>query len=138
MESYTAEAPTREEVDAMPGALVLEFGTSWCGWCRGAQPLIAKALAGRDDVRHIKVEDGPGRALGRSFRRRPSGLLLSVVSPAIVHRSTPVVTCCAHKPSVRNCKNRIWKGGPPQQKGRSMTSPETADAFRHHALTDTA
>ena len=51
----------------MQGPLVLEFGTSWCGWCRGAQPHIAQALAGFDGVRHIKVEDGPGRALGRSF-----------------------------------------------------------------------
>ena len=67
METYSAAAPTREEVDAMPGAVVLEFGTAWCGWCRGAQPHIAQALAARDEVRHIKVEDGPGRPLGRSF-----------------------------------------------------------------------
>jgi thioredoxin 1 len=66
--TYSADAPTREEVDAMPGVVMLEFGTSWCGWCRGAQPHIAKALAQRGDVRHIKVEDGPGRPLGRSFR----------------------------------------------------------------------
>jgi thioredoxin 1 len=47
---------------------VLEFGTPWCGWCRGAQPLIAQALAAYPKVRHRKVEDGSGRALGRSFR----------------------------------------------------------------------
>ena len=68
VDSYSAEAPSREEVDAMRGPVVIEFGTNWCGWCRGAQPLIAKVLATRDDVRHIKVEDGPGRPLGRSFR----------------------------------------------------------------------
>jgi thioredoxin 1 len=51
----------------MPGAVVLEFGTSWCGWCRRAQPLIQSALAARPGVRHIKVEDGPGQPLGRSF-----------------------------------------------------------------------
>jgi thioredoxin 1 len=67
-DAYTADAPTREEVDAMPGPVVLEFGTSWCGWCRGAQPHIAKVVGPRSDVRHIKVEDGPGRPLGRSFR----------------------------------------------------------------------
>jgi len=67
VESYSADAPTREEIDAMPGAVVIEFGTSWCGWCRGAQPHIAQALAAHDGVRHIKVEDGPGRPLGRSF-----------------------------------------------------------------------
>ena len=68
MSSEFAEAePTRAEVDAMAGATVLEFGASWCGWCRGAQPLIAQALAAHPQVRHIKVEDGSGRPLGRSF-----------------------------------------------------------------------
>ena len=67
-ESYTAESHTREQVDALQGPVVIEFGTNWCGWCRGAQPHIAKAFAGHEGVRHIKVEDGPGRPLGRSFR----------------------------------------------------------------------
>ena len=66
--SYAEKAPTRAEVDAMAGATVLEFGTGWCGWCRGAQPLIAGAFEAHPDVRHLKVEDGPGRALGRSYR----------------------------------------------------------------------
>jgi thioredoxin 1 len=67
METYSADSPSREDVDAMPGPVVIEFGTSWCGWCRGAQPLIRAALARHDGVKHIKVEDGPGRPLGRSF-----------------------------------------------------------------------
>jgi thioredoxin 1 len=67
-ETYTAEALTREDVDAMRGPLVLEFGTSWCGWCRGAQPLIRAALGQHAGVKHVKIEDGPGRPLGRSFR----------------------------------------------------------------------
>lgn len=62
------QEPSRAEVDALPGATLLEFGASWCGWCRGAQPLIASALAEHPRVRHIKVEDGSGRPLGRSFR----------------------------------------------------------------------
>jgi thioredoxin 1 len=66
--TYSTTAPTRAEVDALAGASVIEFGTDWCGWCRGAQPLIAQALEGRADVRHLKVEDGSGRPLGRSFR----------------------------------------------------------------------
>jgi thioredoxin 1 len=59
--------PKREEVDALPGAVLLEFGTSWCGHCRRAQPLIAEALAAHPGVRHIKVEDAAGKRLGRSF-----------------------------------------------------------------------
>jgi len=65
---YATNAPSRAEVDALPGPTVLEFGTGWCGWCRGAQPLIAEAFAEHPQVRHLKVEDGPGRPLGRSFR----------------------------------------------------------------------
>jgi thioredoxin len=59
--------PTRTEVDAFPGATMLEFGTTWCGYCRAAQPAIAAALEAHRDVRHVKVEDGSGRPLGRSF-----------------------------------------------------------------------
>jgi thioredoxin 1 len=66
--NYTTVEPSRKEVDALAGATVLEFGTGWCGWCRAAQPLIGGAFASHPDVRHIKVEDGPGRPLGRSFR----------------------------------------------------------------------
>jgi thioredoxin 1 len=57
----------REEIDVLPGPVLLEFGTSWCGHCRRAQPLIAEALAAHPGVRHIKVEDASGKRLGRSF-----------------------------------------------------------------------
>jgi thioredoxin 1 len=60
--------PTREEIDALEGAAVVEFGAGHCGHCRAAQPLIAEALARHPGVRHIKIEDGPGRRLGRTFR----------------------------------------------------------------------
>jgi thioredoxin 1 len=69
MESiYSPTEPARAEVDAHAGPTVLDFGTNWCGWCRNAQPMIAAALASHPQVRHIQVEDGPGRPLGRSFR----------------------------------------------------------------------
>lgn len=64
---YTAHAPSRDEVDALPGATLVEFGTPWCGFCRRTQPMLEAALADRPDVRHLKIEDGPGRRLGRSF-----------------------------------------------------------------------
>jgi len=59
--------PQRADIDALPGPAMLEFGTSWCGHCRRAQPLIAEALAAHPAVRHIKVADSAGKKLGRSF-----------------------------------------------------------------------
>lgn len=65
---YSPAQPERSEIDATPGVVVLDFGTDWCGHCRAAAPLIEEALAGAPDARHIKVEDGSGRKLGRSFK----------------------------------------------------------------------
>ena len=62
------EAPSLADVQAMPGTTVLEFGTEWCGHCRAAQPLIEQALAAQNNWQHLKIEDGPGRALGRSLK----------------------------------------------------------------------
>jgi thioredoxin 1 len=67
MSSYTATAPDRADVDALPGPAVIEFGTSWCGYCQAAQPFIVEAFAAHPNVRHLRIEDGKGRALGRSF-----------------------------------------------------------------------
>ena len=65
--THLAQPPTRETVDALPGTTVLEFGTPWCPHCVRAQPFIEHALKSQE-TSHIKVEDGPGRALGRSYR----------------------------------------------------------------------
>ena len=67
---YTNSAPTRAELNAFLGPTVVEFGTDWCGHCNAAQPLIAAALAPYAGVRHLKIEDGSGRPLGRSFTVR--------------------------------------------------------------------
>lgn len=66
--TYAAEQPDRGSIDALRGPVVIEFGTGWCGHCSAAQPLIERALAAHPGVHHIKVEDGPGRMLGRSYR----------------------------------------------------------------------
>jgi thioredoxin 1 len=65
---YADKEPPRSEVDALPGATVVEFGSPWCGYCRAAQPLIAGAFDDHTDVRHIKIADGSGKPLGRSFK----------------------------------------------------------------------
>ncbi len=67
-EQYTSNEPTRAEIDAKQGPVVIEFGTSWCGFCQAAQPVIAAAFGGYPQVQHLKIEDGKGRPLGRSFR----------------------------------------------------------------------
>jgi thioredoxin len=63
-----AEAPTREEIDRTQGLVLLEFGTDWCGICRALAPQVEGLVAKHPAVRHLKVEDGPGLPLGRSFK----------------------------------------------------------------------
>jgi thioredoxin 1 len=65
--SYASKQPERAAIDTMEGVVALEFGTDWCGYCKAGSPHIAAALADFPAT-HIKVEDGSGRPLGRSFR----------------------------------------------------------------------
>jgi len=67
-ENYAAVEPGRAEIDALNEPVMIEFGSPACGHCRAAQPLIAFALEQHPGVHHIKVADGPGRPLGRSFK----------------------------------------------------------------------
>lgn len=63
-----AAEPTRAEVDGWTGPAVLEFGAEWCGHCQAARPAITRAMSEHPGVLHCKVEDGPGKPLGRSYR----------------------------------------------------------------------
>ena len=65
--NYLNRPLSRSEVDATKGAVVVNFGTDWCTHCQAAKPLVAEAMARHPAVRQIKVEDGKGRPLGRSF-----------------------------------------------------------------------
>jgi thioredoxin 1 len=66
--AYETTQPERSAIDALTGTVALEFGTGWCGYCRAAEQHITSAQSAHPAVQHIKVEDGPGRPLGRSFR----------------------------------------------------------------------
>jgi thioredoxin 1 len=59
--------PTRAEINASRGPVLLEFGSPSCGHCRAAQPFVEQALAEQPPLPHLKIADGPGQALGRSF-----------------------------------------------------------------------
>ncbi|WP_242402222.1 thioredoxin family protein [Methylophilus sp. OH31] len=61
------QEPTREEVNSLAGVTLLEFGASWCGYCQAAQATITAEMAQFPTIRHLKIEDGKGRRLGRSF-----------------------------------------------------------------------
>jgi len=67
-EPYAEIDPPRAGIDATPGPLLLVFGSNGCGICRGSQPLLVAAMAGQDWLEHLKIQDGPGLKLGRSFR----------------------------------------------------------------------
>ena len=65
---YHEETLSREELNQIPGPLLVEFGANWCGICSGFSPTLEHLLSEYPAVRHIRIEDGRGKPLGRSFR----------------------------------------------------------------------
>jgi thioredoxin 1 len=66
--TFQAIEPTADAVRALPGWTLLEFGTAWCGVCRGTQPALQAALGEHaGPLRHVKIADGKGHRLGRAF-----------------------------------------------------------------------
>jgi thioredoxin 1 len=65
---YAQQAPEPQEIAALGGIAVLEFGAPWCGYCMAAQQAVQALLLQHPDWCHIKVYDGKGKTLGRAFR----------------------------------------------------------------------
>lgn len=65
---YHEDGPTREEIDQSSGPMVLEFGAGWCGHCQGLSPTVEALLTASPQVQHVRIADGRGKKLGRSFR----------------------------------------------------------------------
>jgi thioredoxin 1 len=66
--TFETVEPIRADIDVLQAPVVLEFGTPWCGHCQAAQGPIRQAFADYPAIDHLKIEDGSGRPLGRSFR----------------------------------------------------------------------
>ena len=75
---YLEAEPARTDIDASGHSLLLKFGASWCGHCQTARPAIRPLLGDQPQLEHLKIEDGRGEPLGRSFRvtLRPTLVLL--------------------------------------------------------------
>ncbi|KQY54997.1 thioredoxin family protein [Lysobacter sp. Root494] len=66
--TYQIHAPDPAEIEAMTGLVLLDFGTNWCGHCTTARGPVDAWLDAHADVDLVRVEDGPGRKLGRTYR----------------------------------------------------------------------
>lgn len=66
--THREEVPTREEIDQSSGKLIVEFGANWCGHCQQLSPTVESLLADAKEIAHLRVADGKGKRLGRSYQ----------------------------------------------------------------------
>lgn len=83
---YLPSDLTRADIDCQAGSLLLDFGVDWCPHCQQTEALLQEALAGKEALRHLRVEDGPGRRLGRSYRVKLWPTLIFLVNGHEVDR----------------------------------------------------
>lgn len=56
-----------DHIHTQVGAILLEFGAHDCPYCQAVQATITAAIKEFPNIRHIQVEDGKGKRLGRLF-----------------------------------------------------------------------
>ncbi len=100
---FAEQEPSRAEVDALAGATLLEFGAPWCPHCQAVQPLLESVFARHPQVRHVKVEDGKGKPLGRSYRVKLWPTLIFLKDGVEVER----LVRCGDEAEVRRAMERI-------------------------------
>ncbi|MEO5630228.1 MAG: thioredoxin family protein [Thermomonas sp.] len=66
--TYKDIAPDADTVNALPGMVLLDFGTDWCGHCMAARSTVDAWLGNHSAIDHLRIEDARGRALGRAYR----------------------------------------------------------------------
>lgn len=100
---FSEQEPSRAEVDTYEGATVLEFGAPWCPYCQAVQPLLEKVFAHHSQVRHIKIEDGKGKPLGRSYRVKLWPTLIFLKNGVEVER----LVRCGDEDEIRRAMEKI-------------------------------
>ncbi|MEH6453674.1 MAG: thioredoxin family protein [Psychromonas sp.] len=65
---YTETPPSLDEIQALQGDAILEFGAPWCGHCQAAIAAVQEIVTEQSGLNHIKVYDGKGKTLGRAFK----------------------------------------------------------------------
>ena len=97
--AYSPDALAADAVQAMPGLVLLDFGTDWCGHCRGARAAVDSWAAAQPGITHLRIEDGRGRRLGRAYTvklwptlvlLRDGGEVARVVRPRERHDLAPL------------------------------------------------
>ena len=102
LEDEMLKEPSREAIDKSTGPMLLEFGASWCGHCRKLKPGLALQLSAFPQVRHVKVEDGPGQPLGRSF-----GVKLWPTLVLLRDGRVALIAVRPHSGEIRSCLEAI-------------------------------
>lgn len=65
---YAEETFTFDDLQALSGDTLLDFGAPWCGHCQAARPAIDEVVSEHPGLRHVKIYDGKGKPLGRAFK----------------------------------------------------------------------